>query len=566
MERANGESMKSRLAIFAFAAALGACSAAPKSSAASLGGDCLAGGDSACASGRCLAIDSATAVCTQPCAAASDCPPAFFCAGVAGGRSCLPRELGACAADADCPAGHKCDVKASLCYVPVQRGPCAPCTSDLQCPAGGGCRAETTGERYCTAACGAGCAEGFTCASGQCVPSSGTCRGLKPLCAACRGDAECQGFGNLCVKNLVSGEAFCAKGCAGGGRCPPNFACQDLSGAGGGPFQCVPDSGSCQGFCDGADDATVARQCGLGRACDRANARCIPAADGRLCAPCADDDQCSAGGAGAMCVVVTQKDSPYRGETFCGRDCASASGGADAAKCPAGFGCVSLASDHATPPWQCVPSRGTCVHGTGGQGDACVHGAGDCLSGLCLEYGAATLCSAACAASGDCGRGWRCCAVSADGKSFDCATAPGASGVCAPSDGQLGDDCAPGRAPCETGYCLDLGTTHLCTRACGGTGPSCPAGFHCDKARETSADGTTGASVDVCFPDGGGDVGGDCAFGPAACQSHLCLKKPSGNVCTKPCAADGDCPAGFTCGSGPTVDQMTVQVCLPPGL
>jgi hypothetical protein len=130
--------------------------------------------------------------------------------------------------------------------------------------------------------------------------------------------------------------------------------------------------------------------------------------------------------------------------------------------------------------------------------------------------------------------------------------------------GSFGDDCAPGSPPCQEGLCLDLGTAQLCTRGCD-TQHSCPSGFSCQSGALEQADGTLGSAVTVCFPDGGGGVGSSCAFGPAACQSHLCLKKDSGNVCTKECTTDADCPSQWICAEEKTTDETSINVCLPPG-
>ena len=79
------------------------------------------------------------------------------------------------------------------------------------------------------------------------------------------------------------------------------------------------------------------------------------------------------------------------------------------------------------------------------------------------------------------------------------------------------------------------------------------------------SDGTLGSAVKVCFPDGGGGVGSACAFGPAACRSHLCLKKDSGNVCTRNCTVDADCPDKWVCAQEAMPDGTLTNVCLPPG-
>jgi hypothetical protein len=138
--------------------------------------------------------------------------------------------------------------------------------------------------------------------------------------------------------------------------------------------------------------------------------------------------------------------------------------------------------------------------------------------------------------------------------------ASGSAGICAPAGGSFGDDCAPGSPPCQEGLCLDLGTAQLCTRGCDDTHP-CSSGFSCESGL---LEGTT-TNVKVCFPDGGGGVGSACAFGPAACQSHLCLKKDSGNVCTRSCTVDADCPSKWVCAQEAMTDGTQVTVCLPPG-
>ena len=48
-------------------------------------------------------------------------------------------------------------------------------------------------------------------------------------------------------------------------------------------------------------------------------------------------------------------------------------------------------------------------------------------------------------------------------------------------------------------------------------------------------------------------------------KSHLCVKKDSGNVCTKTCNAATDCPTDWTCGDEQTPTGENVTVCLPPG-
>jgi hypothetical protein len=70
----------------------------------------------------------------------------------------------------------------------------------------------------------------------------------------------------------------------------------------------------------------------------------------------------------------------------------------------------------------------------------------------------------------------------------------------------------------------------------------------------------------VCFPNGGGKAGADCDFGPAACESGLCIRKDSGPICTQGCMGDTDCPDGWICDLVRSVTDTSVQACVPPAL
>ncbi len=547
-----------------------------------LGADCLSSGDAACSSGQCLALDSSTAYCTQSCLASVDCPPGFLCAaaGTNQGKICQAGGAGGvCGLDDDCPAGLKCDSSLSRCYIPVTRSSCGPCTSDLQCGAGGSCHAEV-GEHFCASACGTGgaCAPGYACGAAEggqrCLPRNGSCRGGRPLCAPCKGDLECGKPGDLCVRNLQSQATFCALRCATALDCAKGFSCIDLSGKGSGPNQCVPDSGTCAGYCDATDAVNTQRECGLGASCDLPNHLCKRATNGSLCADCKTDDDCTGTTPTARCVVNRTAGSPHLGEQFCGSDCSSNCTGtsgagciADATKCTAQFSCSGIGRSD-TWPFQCVPLRGSCESGFGKLGDSCEKsGASDCGSAICAQFGTEHRCTQSCVADGDCGDArFRCCAGVGSSK-YDCTRGPtaGAAGVCAPTGGSFGDDCAPGSPPCQEGLCLDLGTAQLCTRACDKS-QTCSASFSCQSATLRQSDGTLASVVNVCFPDGGGGVGSSCAFGPAACKTHLCLKKESGNVCTQPCKINSDCPAQWNCAEESMPDGSRVTVCLPPGV
>jgi len=547
-----------------------------------------------CADGLCIALDatSTSGVCTRDCSKDGTCPEDYACK-LSGrfGRVCLKDDRG-CAVDEDCPAGHRCDAATKTCFIAVSRQLCAPCEDDAQCPAGGHCfTALGSGESFCTSVCdeNGNCPEGYACStlpdgtSNQCLPKAGSCDQGKALCAPCRGDNECGTALDLCVRNVVSGEQFCGTQCApdAGAPCPDGFSCQDLrlDVSGTGPFQCVPNSNSCAGYCDSTDLHTQVLQCGLGRTCDLGSHQCQRANDGRMCSPCETNDDCAkTGNPNNACIVNTSVNSQHNGETFCAEPCPADDGDAVClSDLGPGFSCTQVGQERF-----CTPNKGTCLSGLGQLGDDCsANSSNDCITGVCLVAGInglQSICSATCAVDTECGDAhYRCCQTEritpTDGgaafDTYDCSsrnptdTGPqSGQGVCAPPGGAFGDDCSPGHAPCTSGACLDLGTAELCSQFCDTQG--CPSGFVCQGAVNEA----TGEAQSVCFPQGGGLPGGDCTFGPAACASGLCIKKEStGSVCTVGCTTASDCPDNWTCvDDPPTVGPTQIPACIPPDL
>ena len=574
-----------------------------QSGAAAIGAFCQptgteAGDAAQCSEKLCLALDSATGFCTRTCTDNGGCPADFECSAAGKyGRVC--KKLTGCKADTECPSGHTCNVDTGNCYIKVTRTLCSPCQDSLQCPAGGVCfTAQGTLERFCTVACGDGdaCPTGFACGDvspgkglpsvRQCVPVAETCNAGKSLCASCRGDDECGGAFDLCVRNVVSGEQFCGRDCnpkknvcptpgckpealesAPNPDCPEAFSCTNLGGnaAESGPFQCVPNSNACTNYCNATNEVEELAQCGFGRQC--VNHQCVVSTDGRECAGCFTNDDCRKGGhTENRCVVNNCPDCGFKGESFCATPCLN-----DAA-CAKSFGpgflCKPVADVTGAMKSYCVPQRGTCKSGLHRLGEDCsVAGAKDCVSGVCLVAGLQSLCSQSCATDAACGDSrFRCCEYTANG--YDCtdekrgtAGPKSGSGVCAPLGGLFGDDCTPGRPPCQTGTCLDLGTARVCTSTCS-SASGCPSGFEC---RQAQLSGQT-STANVCFPVGGGKIGADCAFGPAACESGLCIRKASGPLCTSSCQAATDCPADWGCEITKAVTEQSVQVCVPDAL
>ncbi len=582
--------------------ALAACGSTSQPKLLNYGDSCVAGDSAQVCGDLCIALDDQTGFCSFPCTGDTQCPEGSFCL-PAGRYGTVCQPLRGCKADVDCPAGHSCNADTGNCFVSVTRGLCSPCQDDKQCPTGGSCFVGVgSRERFCTTACASGdvCPTGFTCRSvpagkagaelKQCVPLNETCNAGRTLCAACSGDQECGGPFDLCVRNVVSQESFCGKDCnpernlcpsascdptklaaAQNPDCPAGFACaivgQSNDAAQRSLHQCVPIANTCKGYCDASDDVGQISQCGLGQVC-RQNA-CEPATDGRVCSPCSNNDDCRRGGFPEnRCIVNNCTDCAFRGESFCSTSCA------DDAACErsfgAGFVCKEVADQGGARRKFCMPQRGTCQSGLRRLGEDCAqNGARDCVTGLCVSAGLSSFCSIACQRDAQCGDArYRCCEV-VNGQ-YDCSepqrgtSGPkSGQGVCAPITGLFGDDCSPGQPPCQSGTCLDLGTARVCSVLCSG-GAACPANFVCRKA--TQGPGAAAQQVDVCFPSGGGVAGSDCSFGPAACQSGLCIRKELGPVCTVPCAGGADCPEGWACDSLPSVTNQTVQACLPPEL
>lgn len=538
---------------------------------------------SACREGFCHG-PAGRQFCTTTCEADEVCPSGFICQPEPHleTRLCLPGAR--CDGDTSCPLGHRCDEARGVCHLAVARDLCGACTTDEQCPEGGICvRARSTGERFCSSPCESSrdCPSGYGCRAltqgerrfdgserpRQCIPEGETCQAQRSLCSPCAGDWECGSALDLCVEDRLSGARRCGRHCRPscvwddqrgahfdqetgapcGSGCPPGFGCLDL----GPSHQCVPETASCVDFCDAKTPLEERAQCGLGRSCDRNLQRCVAARDGRSCAPC-EGGSCPSE-RGSICVAQHGK-----GEDFCASFCE-----ADAeclAEYGAGFSCREVGNRKV-----CLPEAGSCASGIGPLGADC-EGGEDCQGTLCLRRGDRGLCSAPCGVDADCGDArWMCCARTEDEPGYACGREIGAEGgACVPRGGRFGDACEAGRPPCEAGYCLDLGAEKVCTAGCASDADcdevsGIEGGFHCSGA---ILDAEALERVNVCFPVGGGALGSDCSFGPAACAEGICLERPLGRICSRECQRE-PCPPGWRCDFASVGEGAALRVCLP---
>ena len=112
-----------------------------------------------------------------------------------------------------------CDLGGGVC-VEQARALCAPCDADENCAMGATCVTRSVGsqayERVCLTPCGPmGCTAGFTCSSGQCVPSgTATCTAYRAAATMvpteCADATDCSPYGSTILG--VSENARCNGG------------------------------------------------------------------------------------------------------------------------------------------------------------------------------------------------------------------------------------------------------------------------------------------------------------------------------------------------------------------
>ncbi|MCA9580744.1 MAG: S1 family peptidase, partial [Myxococcales bacterium] len=323
---------------------------------------------------------------------------------------------------------------------------------------------------------------------------------------ACLGDGAetCDGFDNDCDDEidetcLANGEA-----CTNDGECLANVCASTSAGK------------LCTAPCDPLSPAV---SCGPGFFCTRTGGcegLCLPLlgamGEGVLGDPCAADTDCKS----FYCA------DPGDGERRCLTPCEG-----DTGTCFASQACAATAG-------QC----GGCVDagiiaGALSLGEPCAGNDG-CVSGMCLEDGAASYCTRSCDGDEGCGDGFHC-------RSGTCVRGP---------RGAVGAACESNADCLEDGVCAESKTQRWCTVFCT-VAADCPAAFGCVDAGGTK----------VCAPDGG-LLGSSCGI-DSECISGLCLDLPGGGACSRFCSPSAPCDTGFECALDPGTQEA---YCVDPAV
>jgi len=110
---------------------------------------------------------------------------------------------------------------------------------------------------------------------------------------------------------------------------------------------------------------------------------------------------------------------------------------------------------------------------------------------------------------------------------------------------------------CDGNLCLDMPDGHVCAKPCTDL---CPQGYTCAPV------GGGSDIVNVCVPKWGWLCdpclsNGDCQSPGNGAQAACIDYGAVGHFCGFDCAIDGDCPSGYVCGEGKTVEGATRKQC-----
>ncbi len=206
--------------------------------------------------------------------------------------------------------------------------------------------------------------------------------------------------------------------------------------------------------------------------------------------------------------------------------------------------------------------EGDGTDGGTGEPDLCAacESDGDCGSGKCIaDARGESFCSRTCGYFGDdaCPDSYYCKQTGTTANDFYCWPLDGVCAIdgldCSPCRVEADDDCGPGL------FCFEpVGGIGFCVRECEGAG-TCPyAGMECGHHEKHTAS--------ICLPKIDGVPTAKCGARPLGfcepcttqgqCSTGICVESDNiGNVCSKPCDGDIDCPSGTDCVQG---------ACVPP--
>ena len=127
---------------------------------------------------------------------------------------------------------------------------------------------------------------------------------------------------------------------------------------------------------------------------------------------------------------------------------------------------------------------------------------------------------------------------------------------CQPGEGCFGDPC-DSHEDCLSGWCVEHLGQKVCTSACQA---ECPPGWSCHQVAGTAPDLVfvcVSEMANLCRPC---NAGADCES--AVGTKDVCVDYgDEGSFCGGSCAVDGDCPFGFACADGLTVDGIETRQC-----
>ncbi len=434
---------------------------------------------------------------------------------------------------------------------------------------------------------GSACANGFTCASGNCVdgaccgsPSCGTCQACNIANAQGNLDGNCRTVGtgttephNLCA---VTGNTTCGTD----GKCTAAGACEKWNGT-----ACTPGAGCADGHdavnttagsgkCNGAGSCTpgTPAPCGSGFMCasGACATACTSANQGTNC-DTVDNFSCIGGicskvGVGQICTLAAACGT---GNCVDGVCCMSTS-------CPVCSSCnlggsVGTCSNVPanTPDGTCV---GSCPTPTSASG--LCSGTGSCLGTTSCPAGytcSGGICATSCTTDANCdgANGYGCFSGSCKKKPGKSCSANGdcGAGVCGQQGVCCDKTCGGSCQTCASGTCTSIaagGTPRdptFCpaTSTCGNTG-ACNGSGACKLADVGSpcnvtiscANGSQSGGAGFC--DGSGSCNGP---GSTPCSPYVC----GANACLGSCTANAQCAAGFACASNGTCEKANGQTC-----